>query len=172
MKKDTYIIRAAGFKDAEAIYKLIRQYPRELLARPISDIIQNMDRFLVCVHNDKVIGTVSWQILPEIGSLADPTVEIKSLAVSRKMRRQGIGKQLVIAAIEKIKQLQPLKIIALTFAPNFFKQVGFQRISKRKIMHKIYAGCIHCAKYDSPFTCPEVAMVLPLREPLIKSKKN
>jgi len=29
-------------------------------------------------------------------------------------------------------------------------------------MHKIYTGCINCTKYDSPFTCPEVAMVLPM----------
>jgi hypothetical protein len=30
-------------------------------------------------------------------------------------------------------------------------------------MHKIYTGCINCTKYDSPFTCPEVAMALTLR---------
>ena len=172
MNANTYIIRAAGFNDAEAIYKLIRQYPRELLPRPINDIVQNMDRFLVCTINNKVVGTVSWQILPEVGSSVDPTIEIKSLAVSRKLRRKGIGKQLVMVAIEKIKELKPLKIIALTFTPTFFKHIGFKKISKRKLMHKIYAGCINCAKYDSPFTCPEVAMVLTLREPSLKAKNT
>ena len=30
-------------------------------------------------------------------------------------------------------------------------------------MHKLYMGCLNCSKYDSPFTCPEVAMALNIR---------
>jgi len=25
-------------------------------------------------------------------------------------------------------------------------------------MYKLYKGCMNCAKYDNPLTCPEVAM--------------
>jgi amino-acid N-acetyltransferase len=56
-----------------------------------------------------------------------------------------------------------MQIIALTFAPDFFRKLGFKEIPKRKLMHKIYMGCINCAKYDSPFTCPEIAMGLTMR---------
>ena len=59
--------------------------------------------------------------------------------------------------------IQPEQIIVLTFTPDFFRKFGFVEISKVTIMHKLYSGCINCAKYDSPFTCPEVAMSLSLK---------
>ena len=31
-------------------------------------------------------------------------------------------------------------------------------------MSKLYTGCINCTKYANPFTCPEKAMVLELKE--------
>lgn len=159
------MIRAAGFQDADDIFDLIKQYPEELLPRPIGDIVQNVDRSFVCVMGNRVVGTVSWQILPQISAALDPSVEIKSLAVDKALRRKGIGRVLVEAAIEKIKSLRPAEILALTFTPEFFARFGFKETPKEKLMHKIYMGCINCAKYESPFTCPEVAMVLALRKP-------
>jgi amino-acid N-acetyltransferase len=50
-------------------------------------------------------------------------------------------------------------VIALTFAPGFFRRFGFEETSKEGLMHKLYAGCVNCTKYDSPFTCPEIAMM-------------
>ena len=164
MMKEGFAIRPAEFKDAEPIFRLIKKHPQELLARSISDIVQNVDRFLVCVHGDRVIGTVSWQILPEIGDPKDPTVEIKSLAVDPHHQKTGLGRALVSKAIEYIQELRPVQILVLTFTPKFFKKLGFRKVSKKRMMHKIYAGCINCSKYDSPFTCPETAMTLVLRE--------
>jgi amino-acid N-acetyltransferase len=162
MKKGNYKIRPAEFVDTTIIFSLIKQYPKELLARPISDIVQNIDRFLVCEHKSKVVGTISWQIMPEIGAPRQPSVEIKSLAVKRSAKGRGIGSLLVKEVIRKIKSLYPAQIVALTFTPAFFSKCGFVEVPKIKLMHKIYAGCINCSKYDSPFTCPEVAMSMNL----------
>lgn len=162
MKKSSFSIRPAEFSDAEIIFSLIKLYPATLLPRPISDIVENIDRFLVCEDKNKIIGAVSWQILPEIGAPRHPSVEIKSLAVRKKDRNSGVGSALVKKAIQKIKMLQPSQIIALTFSPGFFRKLGFKETAKEKLMHKIYTGCINCAKYDSPFTCPETAMTLEL----------
>lgn len=162
MKTDAHTIRSAGFEDVEAIFDFIKKYPKELLPRPVSDIVQNIDRFLVCDFEGRVAGTVSWQILPEIGSPRYPSVEIKSLAVEENCRKSGIGRALVQGAIDRIKLLHPSQIIALTFSPDFFGKLGFREVPKEKLMHKIYMGCINCTKYDSPFTCPEIAMVLEL----------
>lgn len=162
MTKAKYKIRKAGFADAAAIFALIKKNPKELVPRPISDIVQNIDRFLVCEYRKKVAGTVSWAILPEIGKVAHPTVEIKSLAVDKPFRGRGIGRLLVDAAIEQVKVLQPEHAIVLTFSPDFFRKFGFVEIPKEMIMHKLYSGCVNCSKYDSPFTCPEVAMSLAL----------
>lgn len=162
-KKDQleYRVRNAAFADAEAIFNLIKAHPEELLARPISDIIQNTDRFLVAEYGGKIVGTISWQVLPEIGLGRQPTVEIKSVAVASDVQKAGIGRALVHAAIERIKQLAPAQIIVLTFTPAFFAKLGFKKIAKESLMHKLYMGCINCTKYDSPFTCPEVAMAIP-----------
>jgi amino-acid N-acetyltransferase len=160
MTTELHTIRPAEFHDAEAIFALIKTYPEELLPRSISDIVQNVDRFLVAVVDDEVVGTASWQILPEIGAPRQPSVEIKSLAVQDTHRGNGIGRDLVASAIERIRLLNPAQIIVLTFTPEFFARIGFNEISKKDLMHKIYMGCINCAKYDSPFTCPETAMAM------------
>ena len=162
MSNHPFTIRPAEFTDAQAISDLIKSYPDELLARPISDIIQNIDRFLVCEKDGRVVGTIAWQIMPEIGAPRQASVEIRSLAVAQPMLRSGIGTGLVKEAIARIRTLQPSQIIALTFAPGFFRKLGFVEVPKEKLMHKIYSGCINCTRYDSPFTCPEIAVALTL----------
>jgi amino-acid N-acetyltransferase len=161
-KRSELIVRNAGFTDADGIYDLIKAYPKELLARPLSDIAQNIDRFLVCERNGAMVGVVSWSILPEIGHARHPAVEIKSLAVKKALKRQGVGGRLVAAVIERIRALHPSQIIVLTFTPAFFRKMGFHEVPKASLMHKLYMGCMSCAKYDSPFTCPEVAMAMDL----------
>jgi len=156
-------VQAAGFEDAQAIFEIIRSYPEELVPRPVSEIVQNIDRFLVCRRGGSLAGCVSWQILPEMGSHLEPSVEIKSLAVRRDCRGEGIGKALVLAVLEHIRPLHPVQVVVLTFVPDFFRSFGFKEVPKEKLMHKIYTGCINCTKYDSPFSCPEIAMTLSLR---------
>lgn len=160
MKQQKFVIRNAAFTDAEAIFLLIRKYPEELLVRPLGDIVRNIDRCLVCEHNGVVVGTVSWQILPEIGKPSAPTVEIRSLAVDKNFKGRGIGSLLVKEALKRICILKPANVIVLTFTPKFFQKLGFRKIEKRSIMHKIYIGCMDCPKFQSPFTCPETAMAL------------
>ncbi len=161
MKKSAAIvIRHAGFGDAAAIYALIKDHPRELLPRPIHDIVQNIDRFLVCEAKGRIIGTAAWQVLPEIGRAAYPSIEIKSVSVARDFHKKGIGTMLVKALIRRIQQFRPAQIVLLTFSPDYFRRFGFREVPKETLMHKLYTGCINCTKYDSPFTCPEVAMVM------------
>jgi len=160
MSQTDYSIRPAGFDDAEAIFALIKQHPEELIPRPISEIVQNIDRFLVCAGPEGILGVVAWHILPEIGASRNPTVEIQSLAVRPSYRGKGMGRRLATAALDHVRLLHPSQVIVLTFHPGFFARLGFREVPKASLMHKIYMGCINCAKYDSPFTCPEVAMAL------------
>jgi amino-acid N-acetyltransferase len=154
------VVRNALFGDIEGVYTLIKAYPRELLPRAISDIAENIDRFIVAERRGEIVGTVSWSILPEIGHSRHPSIEIKSVAVKKSLKQHGIGRLLVQAAIDRIRYLTPSQIIVLTFTPDFFRKLGFHEVPKASLMHKLYAGCINCAKYDSPFTCPEVAMAM------------
>ncbi|MBN2300874.1 MAG: GNAT family N-acetyltransferase [Lentisphaerae bacterium] len=153
-----HILMAAGFDDAQDVFNLIKKYPEELVPRSISDIVQNIDRFIVCKIDGHLVGVVSWQILPEIGAPKSPTVEIKSLAVEKEHQRKGIGTELVLTVMQRIALFHPAQIIILTFSPEFFAKLGFEKVPKETLMHKIYLGCANCTKYDSPFTCPEIAM--------------
>jgi len=153
-------IRNASFADAREIFAMIKRHPDVLVPRPMSDILENIDRFIVCEHAGKVVGTVSWAILPEIGSAKHPSVEIKSVAVDAAYRKQGVGAALVKKAIGRVRKLTPEQIVVLTFTPAFFHKLVFHEVPKEKLMYKLYTGCLNCSKYDSPFTCPEVAMSL------------
>ncbi len=73
-------------------------------------------------------------------------------------RRRGIGRLLVEAVVANAKRFNPREVVVLTFAPEFFTSLGFERIAKTEIMHKLYTGCINCTKHADPFTCPEIAM--------------
>ena len=158
-------VRPAGFGDAAEIYRLIKEHPREVLARSIGDIVQNIDRFLVAEVGGRVVGTASWQILPEIGRVTEPSIELKSVAVSKKFQRRGVGEALVRALVHHVRSYRPAQLVVLTFSPDYFRRFGFRETPKEKLMHKLYMGCVNCSKYDSPFTCPEVAMTIDLRKP-------
>lgn len=157
------VIRHAGFEDAGAIYALIKKHPREVVPRAVSDIVQNIDRFLVGVVKGRIVGTAAWQVLPEIGRAAHPSIEIKSVTVAKGFQRAGIGTAMVKAVIRRVKAFQPAQIVVLTFSPDYFRRFGFREVPKETLMHKLYMGCINCTKYDSPFTCPEVAMTLAVK---------
>jgi amino-acid N-acetyltransferase len=159
MADDDIPVRSARFADAAAIFALIRSHPDELVPRSMSDILQNIDRFHVAEHAGRIVGTASWGILPELGSARHPSVEIKSVAVEASQRGRGVGRRLVEAVIERIRAMNPEQIIVLTFAPEFFRRFGFGEVPKERLMHKLYSGCVNCTRYDSPFTCPEIAMV-------------
>jgi amino-acid N-acetyltransferase len=156
------IVRPAAFRDVRAIYDRIKANPNELVSRPVSEIMLDIDRFLVAEIGSRIVGTVSWAVLPELDPDLVPSVEIRSLSVDPAYRRRNLGRRLVDAAVRRISALGARHIIVLTFTPPFFARLGFEPVSKEKLMYKLYQGCMRCAKYASPFTCPETAMALHL----------
>jgi amino-acid N-acetyltransferase len=159
----THTIRSAVLKDAEQIFNLIRAHNEDLISRPMGDVIQNIDRFFVADVDGKVVACAAYQVLPEIGVPERASVEIQSVAVAADYRRHHVGTQIVRHILERIKVFEPAQAIVLTFAPDFFGSIGFRRIEKTQVMHKLYMGCINCTKHANPFTCPEIAMALDLR---------
>ena len=158
-------IRPAVLKDAEQVFNLIRSHQEDLISRPIGDIIQNIDRFIVCEVEGRVVGCAAWHILPEIGEPERASVEIQSVAVDQAYRRHHIGTRIVSRILTDIRRFDPAQAIVLTFAPEFFTSLGFKVIPKTQVMHKLYMGCINCTKHANPFTCPEIAMALDFRKP-------
>ena len=155
-------IRVAVLADANHIFALIKAHPEELISRSLSDIVENVDRFMVAEHHGRIVGCASWHILPEIGDPERASVEIRSVAVKQTLRSTGVGTAMIQAIVERVRPLHPAQLVALTFAPKFFARLGFHEVPKTQLMHKIYMGCVNCTKHANPFTCPETAMVLEL----------
>ena len=158
------LIRKACFSDGPAIFRRIKAHPNELVPRPISDIMLNIDRFLVADLDGEIVGTASWAVLPELDPAKSPSIEIQSVSVREDLQKSGLGRRLIEAALARVAEFKPDQIIVLTFTPPFFAKMGFVPVSKETLMYKLYKGCMNCAKYDSPFTCPEVAMAYDPRQ--------
>ena len=152
------VIRKACFSDGPAIFRRIKAHPNELVPRPISDILLHIDRFLVAELDGEIVGTASWAVLPELDPGKNPSIEIQSVSVRDDLQKQGLGVRLVEAALARVAEFKPDQIIVLTFTPPFFAKLGFTPVPKETLMYKLYKGCMNCAKYDNPLTCPEVAM--------------
>ena len=157
------LIRKACFSDGPAIFKCIKAHPNELVPRPLSDILLHIDRFLVAELDGEIVGTASWAVLPELDPSKNPSIEIQSVSVRDDLQKQGLGRRLVEAALDRVAEFKPDQIIVLTFTPPFFAKLGFSPVPKETLLYKLYKGCMNCSKYDSPLTCPEVAMAMPLR---------
>lgn len=155
-----FSIRRATLDDAERIFALIHLNRDQLVPRSLGNVVENIDRFFVAESAGEMVGCATYQVHPELGEARAATVEIQSLAVKAAFRRRGIGKALVDAVVERSSNFRPKEIVALTFAPEFFSALGFVKIPKTEVMHKLYTGCINCTKHTNPFTCPEIAMKL------------
>ena len=151
-------IRAAELRDAERIFALISQNGDMLVPRSLGNIVESIDRFVIAETGGSLVGCASYQIHPEIGNAEAATVEIVSVAVRQDCRRCGVGRRLIEAVVAGVTRFRPREVLVLTFAPGFFRRLGFVEMPKTAVMHKLYTGCINCTKHADPFTCPEIAM--------------
>jgi len=163
MSNDSLQIRAAGVRDALGIFNLIQEHHEDLIGRPLGDITENIDRFVVAMAEGQLVGCAAYNILPEAGDPLKASLEIRSVAVREGWRGKGVGKGLVDAVFRRAAGFGIRQAIVLTFAPDFFGRLGFSEVPKTTIMHKIYMGCMNCTRQADPFTCPEIAMVKQLQ---------
>ena len=148
------IYRKARFQDAETIYNLIYDYAQkgEMLARSRNTIYETMRDMVVAENEDgEVVGVgglhITW----------DSLAEVRSIAVSPKYKRHGIGSGIVKELIREGKEMGVKKIFTLTYKPQFFVTLGFREVKKEDLPHKVWKECIYCPKFPD---CDETAMIL------------
>jgi len=146
------MIRKARMADVKAIQKLIAEYARkgDMLPRSLSDIYENLRDYFVFEDGGEVIGSAAIHIMWE------DLAEVRSLAVQEGRMRRGVGTQLVEACISEAIVLGIARVFALTYKPEFFERLGFQRVDKAELPHKIWTDCLKCAKFPD---CDEIALV-------------
>lgn len=146
------MIRKAKLNDIQEIQRLIKLYaPRGgILPRSLSELYDHLRDFFVFVRNRKVIGICALHICWE------DLAEIRSLAVEEEDQKRGIGAKLVKACLEESKSLGVKRVFALTYEPEFFERLGFKRVDKTVLPHKIWTDCLKCVKFPD---CDETALV-------------
>jgi amino-acid N-acetyltransferase len=144
-------IRKARMADIERIHALVNGYSRQgvMLPRGRADLYEALRDFVVAEQGGEVVGC---------GALAiqwDNLAEVKSLAVDQAHCNRGIGRRLVKACLAEARRLGIGQVFALTATPSFFEAMGFVRVSRESLPHKVWADCVRCPKFPD---CDELAV--------------
>lgn len=153
MDRSSVNIRKARVGDIPSIHQLVNEYAAkgEMLGRSRSELYEGMRDFFVAEREGIVVGCsalhVNWEDL----------AEVRSLVVSQELRGMGLGRDLVTACLEEARELGIAKIYALTYKPGFFERMGFSRVVKETLPHKVWGDCLKCPKFPN---CDEEAVLL------------
>ena len=144
-------VEKAKISDVTQMHKLINYFAGrgEMLARPLSEIYENIRDYFVVREDERVIACgalhVMWSDL----------AEVKSVAVVEDKQRQGIGAQIVKACLDEAQKLGLPTIFCLTYKPPFFETLNFSQVDKMELPQKVWTECYRCPKFPN---CDEVAL--------------
>lgn len=151
------MIRRATIQDIKEIHQLLSRFGEQglMLSRPLSELYDHARDFSVFVdpETQRLVGCCALQFCWE------DLAEVRSLAVKETYRKQGVGRQLVDAALEEASSYAVKRVFTLTYRPEFFERMGFKRVDRSRLPLKIWADCIACVKFPD---CDEIAMMKPI----------
>jgi amino-acid N-acetyltransferase len=146
-------IRKAIIGDVGRIQALVNHYASKetMLGLSLSEIYDQIRDFTVAEGPRRtLIGVCALHVI------WDDLAEIRSLAVDPKIRRRGVGRSLVEHCLEEARGLQIPKVFALTYQAEFFRRIGFERVDKAELPHKVWRDCLKCTKFPN---CDETAVL-------------
>ena len=149
---DFIVIRKPFVEDAETISALIRFHADKgvVLPRDEDEVRNAIDTFLVAEFEDEIIGSVSRY------DYGRGLFEIRSLVVTDKHGKAGIGSILLQSMIKNLIRDGAQKIFALSYSPDFFRKNGFEEVPRETLPEKIWKDCRFCKDVDN---CGETALV-------------
>ena len=156
-------IRPARETDIPAILRLVSDHARrgDLLPRSALSIRDTLHDWLVGVYPDgDIVACVSlYYYTPYLA-------EVRSLAVSDRVKGQGWGRTIVKEAVNEARHRNVPTLFALTRAVDFFQKVGFKITVKERFPQKVFRDCSICPLLEA---CDETAVVLELGPAEIQS---
>ncbi|MBK8932775.1 MAG: argininosuccinate synthase [Chloroflexi bacterium] len=156
-------IRPARETDIPAILRLVSDHARrgDLLPRSALSIRDTLHDWLVGVYPDgDIVACVSlFYYTPYLA-------EVRSLAVSDRVKGQGWGRTIVKEAVNEARHRNVPTLFALTRAVDFFQKVGFKITVKERFPQKVFRDCSICPLLEA---CDETAVVLELGPAEIQS---
>ena len=146
------IYRKARFDDIESIFGLVHIYAAqgEMLPRSRNTLYENLRDMVIAESGSKVVGVGALHIM------WDRLAEVRMMAIAPAYMRRGIGTEIVRLLLDEGDALGIEKVFTLTYKPDFFRKLGFIRISREELPQKVWKECIDCPKYPN---CDEIAMI-------------
>ena len=146
-------VEKANISEVPRIHKLVNSFAGrgEMLARPLSEIYENIRDFVVVRKGKRIIGCAALHVL------WSDLAEIKSVAVDEEMQRQGVGNKLVSACLKDAEELGIETVFCLTYKPKFFEKMCLKEVEKMTLPQKIWTECYRCSKFPN---CDETAMTI------------
>jgi amino-acid N-acetyltransferase len=146
------VYRKATLEDVDALHDLIQGYAAQgiMLPRSHESLRRHIHQFYVAVDDGRLIGCGS------LFRLGSDLAEIRSLGMAEGYKGLGVGTRLVDLLIEEARSLGIPKVMALTYAVDFFRKNGFEVVDMSIFPEKVWTDCIHCPKRDK---CDEIAML-------------
>lgn len=148
----TIACRKARVEDVEALHDLIQGYAENgiMLPRSREALTRHIESFIVAEENGRLIGCGS------LFRLGSDLVEIRSLGMVEGYKGRGLGSRIVDALLEEARGMGVPKVMALTYAVDFFLKNGFEIVDKEIFPEKVWTDCVNCAKQHC---CDEIAML-------------
>ena len=124
-----------------------------LLPRTLGELTVHAGRFVVALRGKKLIGCA------ELAPLSQTVAEVRSLAVDKSERGNGIGTEIVAELRRRARREGFETLCAFTHSPSYFTNMGFSIVPHPWVPEKIFTDCVKCPKFR---TCGQYAMVVPL----------
>ncbi|GAB3585823.1 amino-acid N-acetyltransferase [Amycolatopsis endophytica] len=105
---------------------------RVLLEKELVTLYEDMQEFWVAVRDGEIVGCGALHVLWE------DLAEIRTVAVDKRMRGQGIGHRLVAQLITLARELGLRRVFVLTFETSFFARHGFTEIDGTPVVSAVY----------------------------------
>jgi amino-acid N-acetyltransferase len=153
VRNNSFKVEKANISEVPCIHKLVNSFAGrgEMLARPLSEIYENIRDFVVVRKGKHIIGCAALHVL------WSDLAEIKSVAVDEEMQKQGVGNKLVTACLMDAGELGIETVFCLTYKPEFFEKLGLKEVEKMTLPQKIWTECYRCSKFPN---CDETAMTI------------
>lgn len=154
------VIRSAKVGDVHGVSALINHYAASnvMLPKGPQYLYMHIQDYMVMTAKD----TRGEECVIACGSLHvlwSDLAEIRSMAVHRDCQRQGFGRQLVLALIERCRTLEIPRVFVFTLTPKFFAHCGFHECNRDGLPAVVWAECSKCPKF---YHCDETSMMYEL----------
>jgi len=148
-------LRPAKDSEARSLHALISANLAEghLLPRTLDELAVHATRFVVAARGRRIVGCA------ELAALSPQVAEVRSLAVDRVERGQGVGTMIVDELRRRARREGFEKLCAFTHAPAYFIQMGFSIVPHMWLIEKLTTDCVKCPLFR---TCGQYAMVVPI----------